>query len=111
MRLPVRCRKSGIHLTRGRLSSDISGQYLALASEKAKAGVVLSEAERIHDAGRGETVRGRPLHGLGRSGGSRVLNHGRTVGVSRIIVRVDDEERLRLWVLQRPDGISVVQET
>ena len=88
-----------------------SSLALAVTSEEAKAGVVLSEAERIHDAGSGETVRGGPLHGLGRGGGSRVLNHGRTVGVSRVIVRVDDVERLRLRVLHWPDGISVIQET
>src|SRR5437879_3677509 len=80
-----------------------SSAALAVTSEEAKAGVVLSEAERIHDAGSGETARGGPLHGLGRGGGSRVLNHGRTVGVSRVIVRVDDEEWLRLRVLYWPD--------
>src|ERR1700730_13050016 len=112
MRLSARGRKSGVHLTGGRLSRVVSsGRNLAMTSEEAKGGVVLSEAERIHDAGGGETVRGGPLHRLGRGGGSRGLNHGRTVGVSRVIVRVNDVEWLRLRVLDRTDGISVIQET
>ena len=67
-----------------------------MSTEKADCGVILSQAERIHDSGGGETVGGGPLHGVGRGGGGRVLNHCRAGGVSRVVIRVRDVERLRL---------------
>ena len=85
----------------------MDSRFSALDSEKAQARVVLRQAERIHDARGGETVRGSPLHRLGRGRGGRILNHGGTVRVRRVIVRVRDVERLGQCVLGRPIGFPL----
>src|SRR5436309_15716083 len=73
-----------------------------MSTEKADCGVILSQAERIHDSGGGETVGGGPLHGLGRGGSGRVLNHCRAGGVSRVVIRVRDVEPAALAGSARP---------